>query len=148
MLNKLKVTRFTAICLLLSSCQFAYSKQLLLKDSQSWDGGAISYPKGEAEISSVKLSLKKNQKTPFHCHPVPTFGYILKGTLKVETKSGKTKIFNEGESVIEVMRTVHRGVALSDEVEILAFYAGAKNRANTILEGDTKHQGSCSAHEE
>ncbi len=146
MFNKPKTTLLSAICLLLSNCQLAYSKALLLKDSQSWDGGTISYPKGKAEISSVKLSLKKNQKTPFHCHPVPTFGYILKGSLKVETKSGKTKVFNEGESVIEVMRTVHRGIALSDEVEILAFYAGAKNQPNTILHGDKKHQELCLEH--
>ncbi len=105
----------------------------LLKSSTSWDGGKIEYPKGKAEITSVKLKISENEIAPFHCHPVPTLGYILKGKLEVETKDGKKIILNEGESVTEVMRTVHRGKALSESAEIIVFYAGATSIPNTVL---------------
>ena len=79
----------------------------LLKTSTSWDGGKIYYPKGEIEITSAILKLEEGQVSKYHCHPVPTFGYILKGNVEVETKDGKKVLLKEGESSVEVMKTIH-----------------------------------------
>ncbi len=73
---------------------------------------------------------------PFHCHPVPTMGYVLKGVAEVQTSSGKTITLKEGDSVVEVMRTVHRGRAIQGPVEILVFYAGAVGVPTTVMPGD------------
>ncbi len=105
----------------------------LLKTSTSWDGGKIRYPEGKIEIISVKLKLEEGQVSKYHCHPVPTFGYILKGNVEVETKDGKKVLLKEGESSVEVMKTIHRGKAVGGPVEIIVFYAGAKDVPNMVL---------------
>ncbi len=104
-----------------------------LKTQTSWDGGVIYYPQGQVEITSVKLRIEENQMTKFHCHPVPTLGYILQGDLIVETKNGKKITLKEGESVVEVMRTIHRGRAINGPVEIIVFYAGSTTMPTTVL---------------
>ncbi len=103
-----------------------------LRAQTSWDGGAIKYPQGLAEITSVKLRIEENQMTKFHCHPVPTLGYILQGDLAVETKNGNKIILKEGESLVEVMRTIHRGRAVNGPVEVIVFYAGSTSMPNTV----------------
>ncbi len=110
--------------------------ELLLKDDRSWDGGEIAYPEGKPEISSVRLTLKEGKVAPYHCHPVPTLGYIKKGKVRLETQGGKTVEYGEDASVVEVMKTVHRGVALDGDAEIIVFYAGAKDIPTTVFPKD------------
>ena len=113
----------------------------LLKTTESWDGGEIAYPKGQAEITSVKMRFEAGESIPFHCHPVPTLGYILEGTLEVETKDGSKTILKKGDSAVEVMKTVHRGTAIDGPVEIVVFYAGATHLPTTVFpEKDPKHE--------
>ena len=108
----------------------------LLKTSESWDGGGIEYPTGSAEVTSVVLKLDEGKAAPFHCHPIPTMGYVLQGSVKVETKTGEIAVLGQGDSVLEVMRTVHRGIALDGPAEIVVFYAGAKGVPTTVLPAD------------
>ena len=105
----------------------------LLKSQTSWDGGHIEYPSGQAEISSFILRLEQGEVPKFHCHPVPTFGYVLSGEVEIETKEGRKTILRQGESAIEVMRTVHRGRAIGGPAEIVVFYAGAVGLPNTVF---------------
>lgn len=105
----------------------------ILQATTSWDGGEISYPEGQAEITSVILRINEGDKPPFHCHPVPTMGYALKGVVEVETREGKKVVVKAGEPLVEVMRTVHRGVALEGPAEIVVFYAGAEGVPVTVL---------------
>ena len=79
----------------------------LLKADKSWNGGAFSYPQGEPEITSKLLRLNVGDDIPFHCHPVPTFGYVLKGTIRVKLKSGEAAEFSKGQPVVEVFKTLH-----------------------------------------
>ena len=120
------------LLIVLSNVGFA-APEKLLQSSQSWDGGEINYPEGQAEITSLKLKLLKGHSTKFHCHPVPTFGYIVKGDLQVETLNGNKTLMKKGESILEVMKTIHKGTAIDSEVEIVVFYAGAKDIPNTVL---------------
>lgn len=108
----------------------------LLKADKSWNGGAFSYPQGEPEITSKLLRLNVGDDIPFHCHPVPTFGYVLEGTIRVKLKSGESAEFSKGQSLVEVFKTLHKGEAVGGPVEVLVFYAGAKGLENTLKEGD------------
>ena len=105
----------------------------LLRAGRSWDGGVIAYPEGAPEVTSSILRLEEGFDTAFHCHPVPTMGYVLSGTVVVETADGSVQQFAAGSSVLEVMNTLHRGRALNGPVEIVVFYAGARGVPNTIL---------------
>lgn len=108
----------------------------LLKSQTSWDGGDINYPAGQAEITSFILRLEEGGNPKFHCHPVPTFGYVLLGEVEIETADGKKTVLKAGESAIEVMRTVHRGRAIGGPAEIVVFYAGAVGVPNTVFPAD------------
>ncbi|MDB4529242.1 cupin domain-containing protein, partial [Pseudomonadales bacterium] len=98
-------------------------------------------PTGTPEVTSIKLNIAEGELTPFHCHPVPTVGYVLQGDLEVETKDGKKKMLHKGESVVEVLRTVHRGRAVGGPVEIVVFYIGVASMPHTVLpENDPDHE--------
>jgi len=121
---------------------FSHAKpQVIMQETTSWDGGEIAYPDGQPQITAVRLRFEADADVPFHCHPVPTFGYIVKGNLKVETKDGKTTILKEGHPAVEVMRTVHKGTPIDGPVEILVFYAGATDIPNTVFpDKDPEHK--------
>ena len=122
---------------------YGVTAEELLKTQTSWDEGEIYYPKGKIEITSKLLRIENNQVTQFHCHPVPTLGYILHGSVEVETKNGKKILLKEGESAVEVMRTVHRGRAINGPVEIIVFYAGSTTLPNTVLPENDSSKEHC-----
>lgn len=107
----------------------AAESRTISQSAQSWDGTKLHYPAGEAQLSVVRLTIKPGESTEFHCHPVPSAGYVLSGTLEVELENGKTKRFSTGEVITEVVTTLHHGRNLSAEapVELIVFYAGATN---------------------
>ena len=115
----------------------ANSAEVLLETETSWDGGTFAYPTGKAQITAVILHLEPGQDIPFHCHPIPTMGYVKNGSLYVETASGAKQRFEEGDAVVEVMNTLHRGRAIGGPVDIIVFYAGAEGIPTTVLP-DTK----------
>ena len=138
----MKIYLLVSVSLLTLLPNYAGSEELL-KTQTSWDGEVIYYPQGQAEITSVKLRIKENQVTKFHCHPVPTLGYILQGDVEVETKNGKKIILKEGESAVEVMRTIHRGRAINGPVEIIVFYVGSASMPNTVLPENDVNREHC-----
>ncbi len=125
----------TLFAIFLSAFSFSTFAQVLLKAQTSWDGGKIEYPQGQTEVTSHRLVVTPQTDMPFHCHPVPTQAHILRGQLLVETLGGKTTTLKGGESVIEVMNTLHRGKAINGDVELVVFYAGAEGVPNTVLQG-------------
>lgn len=116
-----------------------------LQSGTSWDGGAIAYPQGKAQITAKILRLEEGKAAPFHCHPVPTMGYVIRGTAEVETAAGEKIVIGPGQPLVEVMRTVHRGIALDGPVEIMVFYAGAEGVPNTVLPADDPEERYCDA---
>ena len=124
---------FPATCLLLSATLAA---EPLLRSSESWAGGAIAYPDGDADITSIIIRLEEGAEPPFPCHPVPTMGYVLKGAAEIETADGRTKRITAGEPMVEVMQTVHRGRAVGGPAEIVVFYAGAVGVPVTVRPED------------
>lgn len=134
----------TAALVALLAAPLAAPAAPLLQTTTTWEGGAIAYPDGEAEVTAVILRIDEGEEPPFHCHPVPTLGYVLTGVVEVETADGKTRRIAKGESVVEVMNTVHRGIAVEAPVEIIVFYAGAKGVPNTVLPADDPEHRYCS----
>ena len=51
----------------------------LLDSGVNFVGEQVSYPKGKARIRSVLATMAPGQKTGWHKHGVPTYGYILEG---------------------------------------------------------------------
>ncbi len=64
----------------------------LLKTTTSWNGAPIEYPEGQAEITSLLIEIAPGGETNWHEHPVPSFGFLLEGTLEVSLTDGKKKL--------------------------------------------------------
>lgn len=116
---------------------------VLTKSTTSWNGGAVAYPDGQAEVTVVHIVIPNGMSLPSHCHNVPLGGVVSKGRLQVETGAGEVKIFEEGEPVVEVMNTWHHGTALAD-TELLVVYAGAEGIPTHVTrEGDPELVAAC-----
>ena len=57
---------------------------------------------------------------------------VLSGSVEVTTEHGKTRRFDAGSALVEVMKTAHRGRAVDGPVELLVFYAGAEGVPVTV----------------
>ncbi|MEQ9565423.1 MAG: hypothetical protein RLN85_06360, partial [Pseudomonadales bacterium] len=53
----------------------------LLDSGVNFVGEQVRYPKGKARIKSMLATMAPGQKTGWHKHGVPTYGYILEGQI-------------------------------------------------------------------
>ncbi len=107
----------------------------LAKSTKSWNGTTLpAYPKGQPEITILKISIEPNAKLPIHEHPVINAGVLLKGELTVHTTNGKTLHMQAGDPIVECVDTWHYGANEGTNVaEIIVFYAGITNEPVTII---------------
>lgn len=130
--------RFVSLCLLSSWVFLAPAMshagvEPIMSTNTAWDGSRFEYPDGEAKVTAIKLVLNEGDVSPYHCHPVPTMGYVIKGKIEVETADGKTTVMEAGQPAVEVMGKIHRGRAIEAPVEIVVFYAGNSELPTTLL---------------
>ena len=105
----------------------------LLKTTSSWDGKAIVYPEGEAQITGLIVEIAPGGETGWHEHPVPSFGMVLQGILEVTQENGQVKRLQAGEALAEVINTPHNGKSVGKQpVKIVVFYTGTTDSALTI----------------
>lgn len=106
--------------------QPAVQSETLLRTCSSWDGEPYrSYPPGQPELSILKITLAPHTELEWHSHPIPNAAYIVSGELTLERKrDGKKQHFASGQAVSETVDTFHRGVAGSQPVVLIVFYAG------------------------
>jgi quercetin dioxygenase-like cupin family protein len=107
--------------------QAAVQTQTLLSASSSWDGEAYqSYTSGRPELSVLKIILAPHTQLEWHSHPMPSAAYIVAGELTLERKKdGKKQHFTAGQAVCETVDTFHRGIAGSEPLVLIVFYAGS-----------------------
>jgi quercetin dioxygenase-like cupin family protein len=111
----------------------------LLKTQKSWNGEAIVYPEGQAEVTVILIEVAPGGETGWHLHPVPSFAMVLEGELKVELKTGETLFLKAGDAAAEVVNVLHNGHNIGDvPVKLVVFYAGNSADKLTIGESDGK----------
>lgn len=112
---------------------------VLLKTQHSWDGAAYTqYPEGTPELSVLRFKLKPNSILPWHHHPYPNAGYVLKGTLTIQDKDGHKKTYKSGEAFAESVEYVHRGITEGDGATLVLIYAGVQSTPTSISEPGEK----------
>ena len=110
---------------------------VLLKTTSGWDGEQIVYPEGQAEMTALLIEIAPGESTGWHRHPVPSFAFLLDGTLEITLADGRLKRMQPGEALSEVSDTMHIGRALSKTpVKIVVFYAGSVGKALTVTQPD------------
>ena len=129
----LAVLLFSPIVALAVDQNSAVKVTSLLKTTSGWDGKQIVYPEGQAEMTALLVEIAPGESTGWHQHPVPSFGFLLEGTLEITLMDGRMKRMEPGEALSEVTDTMHIGRAVSKTpVKIVVFYAGAIGKALTI----------------
>ena len=132
-MEALKCLIATAACLSVLGCSsqpkdvVQIEKEILLQSSASWDGTPYqAYPSSPPELTLLRLKIPANTQLPWHSHPMPNAAYILSGELIVEArKGGQVITLTQGQTLAEMVSTVHRGRTGSTPVELLVFYAGS-----------------------
>jgi quercetin dioxygenase-like cupin family protein len=105
----------------------------LLKTTTSWNEKPIIYPQGQAEVTVLIVEIAANAQTGWHEHPVPSFAYVLEGSLEVTRSTGETKVLHQGDVLPEVVDTLHNGRALDGKsVKLLVLYAGSVDKKLTV----------------
>ena len=98
----------------------------LAKETASWDGKPIVYPKGQAEMTALLVEIAPGAQTGWHCHVVPNFAYLLEGTLELTLDDGRVKLLKAGDALSEVVNRSHNGRnAGSAPAKLVVFYTGA-----------------------
>ena len=97
----------------------------LAKETTSWDGKAIVYPQGQAEMTALFIEIAPGAQTGWHCHLVPNFAYMLEGTLQVTLDDGRVKLLKAGDVLSEVVNRSHNGRNIgSSPARLVVFYTG------------------------
>lgn len=107
----------------------------LAKTTTSWDGNTLPlYPKGQPEITILRIAIPAGTRLKTHSHPVINAGVLLSGQLTVVAENGNTLHLKAGDPIVELVNTSHYGVNEGDEpAEIIVFYAGTGDTPITIL---------------
>lgn len=99
---------------------------ILVKSQASWNNKPYTqYPAGRPELTVLKLTIPPNTALPWHQHPYPNAGYVLKGELTIQDKdSGQSHTFKQGEGFAESVDDTHRGVSGNSETVLIITYSG------------------------
>ncbi|AXC13108.1 hypothetical protein ACPOL_3829 [Acidisarcina polymorpha] len=100
--------------------------ETLLKTTTSWDGVPYaSYPKGQPELTVLKITIPAHTELQWHQHPMPNAGYVLSGEITVEKKdNGEKRLITAGQVLPEMVDALHRGMTGDSPAVLIVFYAG------------------------
>jgi quercetin dioxygenase-like cupin family protein len=114
------------------------SAEVLSKTTTSWNGATLTdYPDGQPEITILKVIIPPKATLHWHKHPVINAGYVAKGQLKVETESNDVLNLKQGDTIVELIDTWHRGInETKNPVELIVFYAGVVGSPLSIIRED------------
>lgn len=122
--------------LLISTTLFSSELKVekLVQSTKSWDGTNLkNYPKGEPEITILKITIPAKTKLELHKHPVINAGVLLKGELTVTTVKDEVLELKAGDPIVEVVNKWHYGVNKGEsDAVIVVFYAGVKGTPITV----------------
>lgn len=106
----------------------------LLRTSQTWDGVALpAYPTEHPELRATRMEFPIGAKTGWHHHTVINYGIVEQGELTIVCQDGTERTFHEGEALVEVVGTIHRGENRGRKPVILnMFYVSAPGMEITI----------------
>lgn len=110
--------------------------QVLIKTTKSWNGATLpAYSEGQPEITIIRYTFAPGAAIPMHMHPVINAGVLLKGELKIFTKTGEKITLKSGEPLVELFKEWHSGTNPGIEpVDLIVVYAGTVGTPLTIRE--------------
>jgi len=107
----------------------------LLNTEETVIGQPITYPtQGKPKVTSVIVTMQPGEETGWHRHDVPMFGYILEGEVTVDYGAKGTRVYRQGDAVMEAVDWPHSGRNTGGiPARILAVFMGAAGVSNTEM---------------
>ena len=101
----------------------------LIRTSTSWNGTSLpDYPLGKPELVAVKYIIPPGQKLGWHHHIAMNHGVLIQGELTIVGLDGQTKVFREGDVIVEMVEDIHHGENQGATTVILyMFYLAQEN---------------------
>ena len=114
----------------------------LIRTSKSWDGAMLpDFPQGQPELRVIRLDFPVGAKTGWHHHTVVNYGIVQQGDLTIVCQDGSERTFHEGEPLVEVIGTIHRGENRGRKPVILnMFYYSEPGAEITIQHPELEEQ--------
>ncbi len=108
--------------------------ETITSSTKSWNGDNYIYPKGQAKMTLIRMTVPAGFRTPVHFHPQPGVAYVIKGLIECVVTANKTLIVGQGESFATTFGdTAHYCENIgSDESLIIVAYAGVEDQPVTI----------------
>ena len=113
----------------------------VVKATASATGQKLQYPQTDKpEIESVLIEMAPGGESGRHMHPVPTYVYVVEGTLTVEMDHGAPREYAAGSGFLESVNTWHNGKNLGQApVKVLVVFVSEEGKKNFIrAEGQPK----------
>ena len=113
----------------------------VVKATATETGQKLQYPQTDKpEIESVLIELAPGGESGRHMHPVPTYVYVVEGTLTVEMDHGSPREYAAGSGFLESVNTWHNGKNLGQApVKFLVVFVSEEGKKNFIrAEGQPK----------
>ena len=108
---------------------------VLLQSETTIIGQEIVYPEGPAQITVAIVTMEQGQVTGWHRHEAPLAAHMLEGELTVDYGEAGTRVYKEGDTLIEALGSRHNGENTGDGIaRILVVFAGAVGTPNTVSE--------------
>jgi quercetin dioxygenase-like cupin family protein len=117
--------------------KLGYPAQELLVTGSDVLGQPIAYPAGVPRITSAIVTIEPGGEGQLHSHQVPMYAYVLQGAVTVNYGGHGTKVFHQGEAVMEAQQVPHKGMNKGTEpVALLVVYIGAEGTPNATPVSD------------
>jgi quercetin dioxygenase-like cupin family protein len=113
----------------------------VVKATATASGQKLQYPQTDKpEIESVLIEIAPGGESGRHMHPVPTYVYVVEGTLTVEMDDGSPREYAAGSGFLESVNTWHNGKNLGQApVKVLVVFVSEEGKKNFIrAEGQPK----------
>jgi len=112
----------------------------LIRTSQSWDGAQLpDFPQGQPELRVIRLDFPIGAKTGWHHHTVVNYGIVQQGDLTIVCQDGSERTFHEGEPLVEVIGTIHRGENRGKKPVVLVMFYYSEPGAEITIQHPEVH---------
>ena len=118
----------------ITTAQQAPKVSPVVKATATASGQKLQYPQTDRpEIESVLIEIAPGGESGRHMHPVPTYVYVLEGTLTVESDHGSPRDYAAGSGFLESVNTWHNGKNLGQApVKVLVVFVSEEGKKNLI----------------
>ncbi|MGH7207182.1 MAG: cupin domain-containing protein [Nitrospiraceae bacterium] len=113
--------------------QVGFRATPLLQGTRTVIGQEIQFPLFRNQISALLVEIAPGGETGRHQHPVPTFVYVLEGTVTIAHEGHPQHVATAGQSFLESVNTWHNGRNLgTTPLKLLVVFSGEEGKPNLV----------------